>query len=100
LKIINLRTVASEDIGAAATWYEHQRPGLGAEFLLELDQTLERIANNPEIYVSAYRSINRALLHRFPYIIYFKNNPERIEVIAVLHQSRGGAYTRKRIERQ
>ncbi len=99
MKIIHLRTVASKDIGAAATWYEQQRPGLGAEFLLELDQTLERIANNPEIYVSVYRSTNRALLRRFPYIIYFKINNERIDVVAVLHQSRGHTYIKKRIEK-
>ena len=32
--------------------------------------------------------VRRALLHKFPYSIYFVNEPEAIAIIAVLHQHR------------
>ena len=99
MKQLLIRHAAAKDIEAAATWYEHQRPGLGAEFTLELDQALERISNNPKIYSLVYRSVSRTLLHRFPYTVYFKNDADRIDVIAVLHQSRGHTYTKKRLKK-
>jgi len=32
--------------------------------------------------------VRRALLHKFPYSIYFANEPDAIAIIAVLHQHR------------
>jgi plasmid stabilization system protein ParE len=32
--------------------------------------------------------VRRALLHKFPYSIYFVNEPDAVAIIAVLHQHR------------
>ena len=67
-------------------WYEAQRPGLGVEFVLELDAAMERAARSPEVYAMQYREARRVLLHRFPYSVYFVFENRVIEVLAVLHQ--------------
>jgi plasmid stabilization system protein ParE len=79
---------ASLDIEEAARWYEAQRSGLGIEFVLEADFAIERIQENPKLYLQLYRGIRRVLLHRFPYAIYFFANDTETRVLAVLHQAR------------
>jgi plasmid stabilization system protein ParE len=79
---------ASLDIEEAARWYENQLIGLGVEFVLEVDCTIEKIQNNPKLYLQSYRTARRALLHRFPYAIYFVVNDRAIHILAVLHQVR------------
>jgi len=70
----------------AATWYEAQRPGLGVEFILQLDAAIERAGQFPEGYATQYRETRRVLMRRFPYAIYFMFENGVVEVFAILHQ--------------
>lgn len=76
------------DIQAAALWYEDQRPGLGMRFLGELDEVFRRIENNPRQFPQLEGEARRALLHRFPYGVYFAESADHIAVLAVLHLHR------------
>lgn len=44
---VRLAVRAVEDISAARDWYDEVDPGLGAEFLTELDRVLERLMMFP-----------------------------------------------------
>ena len=44
-----VRPEAAQDIEEAASWYEEQSRGLGREFLEEVDRSLQRIAEQPEL---------------------------------------------------
>ena len=83
-----VRPEAQSDIRDAARWYEDREPGLGVRFLSEIRTSLQHISDNPLIFPIIEDDVRRALLHRFPYSIYFVNDPEAIAVIAVLHQHR------------
>lgn len=83
-----LRKEAEEDIRAAYDWYEHQRPGLGRAFLIEIDRILGGVEERPDAYVQCFKSVRRALCMRFPYAIYFIHKNSNIMVLAVLHQRR------------
>lgn len=76
------------DIQAAAVWYEDQRSGLGASFLEELDHVFGRIVNNPRQFPRLEDEVQRALLRRFPYGVYFHAGEGNIHVLAVLHLHR------------
>jgi toxin ParE1/3/4 len=76
------------DAEEAASWYERRRPGLGLRFLDELDDALKRVAEAPFQFPVIHGAVRRALLHRFPYSVYFLAGDEQLEVIAVLHQHR------------
>ncbi len=88
---ISIEPVALSDIEGAATWFESQRPGLGTEFILELDHSIERVGTNPEAFAQVYRVFRRALLRRFPYALYFTYESDLIRVtqfcISTAHQS-------------
>jgi len=96
LNRVNIQPQASAEAEEAAAWYENQRPGLGAEFVLELDAAIERAAKNPNIYVILYQTARRVLLHRFPYAVYFVHESSVIEVFAILHQQRNQLVWQKR----
>lgn len=86
-----LRPKAEADIQAIYDWYESKRPLLGEEFLTSLRQKLEEIRENPELFPILYKNVRRALLRRFPYLVFFVIAPRYIAILAVLHASRDPA---------
>jgi plasmid stabilization system protein ParE len=92
-----VRPEAQTDIREAARWYEDRESGLGLRFLGEIRTSLQHIANNPLMFPIIEEDVRRALLHKFPYSVYFVNEPEVIAVIGVLHQHRRpGAWKSRR----
>ncbi len=88
MKPILVRPAAAADIEEAFHWYEGQRPGLGDGFRFELKATLDRVAANPQLYQVLHRNTRRALLRRFPYGVFYREYPEAIVVVAVMHGRR------------
>jgi plasmid stabilization system protein ParE len=86
-----LRPRAENDIQAAFEWYESQRSELGDQFLVAVRERLEGIRKFPDANPVVYRSIRRAVVSRFPYLIFYIVRPERITVLAVLHHARNPA---------
>lgn len=83
-----IRSAAKEDLKAAVSWYNKQRKFLGTEFLGEVDRTIQRILLNPRGFRIAHQDQRVALVTRFPYLVYFRILPSRIEILAVLHARR------------
>ena len=78
--------------------YEGARAGLGEEFLEAVGRVVGLIGEHPEAGPLVFRDIRRALLHRFPYSLYYRLEPaERLaEVRAVVHQRRHSRTWRRR----
>ena len=94
---VNIQPSAEAEADEAAAWYEAQQPGLGIEFILELDAAIERAAETPLAYERIFREVRRVLLRRFPYAVYFIFEREFIEVFAVLHQQRAPSRWQSRV---
>ena len=93
---IRLRPEAEEDLADAAVWYEAQRSGLGQEFLDRVFSTFNLIAERPNMHSNVHRSTRRALLHRFPFGVYYRIETDTIVVVAVMHSSRNPRLWKKR----
>lgn len=85
---VYVRPEARDDIEQASTWYERQRPGLGDNFLEQVLDALDRIAENPETYPVVHRQTRRAVLRRFPFGVFYRVEVDAIVVIAIMHGSR------------
>ena len=83
-----LEPEAQADLGEAFLWYETQRLGLGSEFLAEVALVLERIERMPESFAIIRGQTRRALLHRFPYAVFYVFDPDVVGVTAVMHGRR------------
>ena len=85
---IQVRPEAEDDLAEAALWYEAQRLGLGRRFLDEVEAVFAAIAERPLRFPPLHRQTRRALLHRFPYGVYYLAEADRIVVVAVMHARR------------
>ena len=77
------------EIRESAKYYEDRVPGLGADFLAELDAGLNRILSFPEAWSPLGDCYRRCNLRRFPFsIIYSIHRDEEVIIVSVFHQSR------------
>jgi plasmid stabilization system protein ParE len=86
-----LRPRAENDIQSAFEWYESQRAGLGEEFLTAVREKLEAVRDYPGANPIIYRDVRRAVVSRFPYLIFYVARPTQVAVLAVLHHARNPA---------
>ena len=70
----------------ARDWYESQLKGLGYRSAGQLDQAIQKAHQNPQHYQAVHREIRRVLVRRFPDAVFFVVEPERVVVLAILHQ--------------
>lgn len=82
---VQVRRAAELDIAEAQLWYEAQRNGLGTEFHSEISQVIERLGESPLIYQIVYKDVHRAIVRRFPYLIWYRVFGEVVTVIACTH---------------
>ena len=87
---------AEQELHAAAERYDAQQPGLGDAFLRSLDACLARVQRFPRSFPEDEHGIRSALLRRFPYVVLFRVDERRIEVIAVWHGRRDPAGWQRR----
>ena len=95
---VRFTPLAEADVGDAYADYEAARSGLGDEFLAEVGRVLDLIGAYPEAGPEVHRGLRRALVHRFPYSLYYRlaREAELVEVRAVLHQRRHSRTWRRR----
>jgi len=91
-----IRPEAAGDIEDGYNWYEQAKLGLGEEFLAAVRERLDSAIARPEQFPVVHRSIRRALLHRFPYSLLYRVEPEAILVVAVFHAKRDPGVWRAR----
>ena len=88
---------AEEEMTEAAIFFENQAVGLGAEFLDEIERTIEKIQRHPEIGPVVVDDLRRCLLVRFPFSLIYSLEPDGLLIVAVAHQRRRANYWRKRV---
>jgi plasmid stabilization system protein ParE len=94
---LELTPEARAEITRAAAWYNERGVGLGQRFVLAVDQTIERIRQHPFAWTEIEAGIRRALVHKFPYSIFYTVQDTRIRIQAVTHQRRRpGSWRRPR----
>ncbi|MBI3901714.1 MAG: type II toxin-antitoxin system RelE/ParE family toxin [Nitrosomonadales bacterium] len=96
MRQVVFRKQARRELDEAGDWYEKERAGLGMEFLAEIQNLTQRIANTPEQFPALYRDVRKAVARRFPYCIYFRERNQRIVVLAVFHSARNPAVWQQR----
>ncbi|MEQ1575154.1 MAG: type II toxin-antitoxin system RelE/ParE family toxin [Vicinamibacterales bacterium] len=85
---LDVRPEAELDAQEAGSWYEGERVDLGAKFLLELCATFVRIEQAPLQFPLVSGDIRRAILHRFPFGVFFIEEGDVATVLAITHLHR------------
>ncbi len=92
-----IRPEAKSDLLDAFRWYQQQRPGLGLDFKLCVDEVISKIQRNPHIHKKIFQGIRRSVTRRFPFGVFYTVENERIIILAVLHARRDPTKWKSRI---
>lgn len=94
---VKILTPADTDAVEAALWYDAQSPGLGAEFMAEVNAAAQRLAENPEVHRVRFADVRRAPVKRFKfYGLYYLIQIREVWVISVHHGRRHPRWLRER----
>ena len=85
------------DIAEAQVWYETQQTGRGAAFHSEISQVIDRLAASPLIYQVVHRDIRRAIVRRFPYLVWYRVAAETVVVLACTYAGRDPVQVKDRL---
>lgn len=84
---VRLTLEAEADLGEVLAWYTERGAALGLEFLASVADVLRRIEALPRSAPEVHRGIRRALLHRFPYCVFYLLESEGPVVLGCFHAS-------------
>jgi len=89
---------AQTELEGAAEWYEGRVEGLGFKFLILVDEALQEIEASPSGFPRWERDtrFRKFVMQRFPYVIFYREAADQIDVVAVAHGAREPGYWRKR----
>jgi plasmid stabilization system protein ParE len=86
---VTFKPAARPEFVEAIAWHEKQRPGLGREFVLEVESALQHAQVNPEHFPKVRQQARKIRLQRFSsYSIYFAVKDGAFSILAVFHGSR------------
>lgn len=97
---IRFQPEAEAELAEARVWYALQREGLDDALMQRVDEALQRILRAPYAYQVVYRQFRRAVLHQFPFAIFYQPTDDEIRVFAIYHSSRDPKKLRSRVFRQ
>ena len=90
------RPAARAEFVGAALWYEARQPGLGAQFVAEIDHAVDLAANYPDRYPIKHQEVRSVRARRFPYSVFYSVEAEQIVVLAIFHARRDPAIWQER----
>lgn len=92
-----LRRAARCEFDEATEWYEERKVGLGAAFVLAVNETLLRIAKRPDLYPLVLEGVRECIVQGFPYCVYYRVLNDSIDMLAVFHTSRDPTTWKRRV---
>lgn len=88
MKLTRFHPDADTEMLDAAVWYESQQCDLGKRFLVSVQDALNRIELNPELYAFVDGDVRRCLTKTFPFGVLFRVKTDYIVIMAVMHLHR------------
>ena len=96
MKTVKFHPDAEDEMIAAAQYYESQQSQLGRRFLTSVQDAINRIVINPRLYQTIDLDVRRCLTKVFPFGILFRELPDKVVIMAVMHLHRDPDYWKNR----
>lgn len=90
---------ADREMIEAARYYQSLSSGLGDDYLAEVERAVQSIASSPQTWPVLEGDLRRRLIKRFPFVILYRIEPNKILIVAVAHLRKKPGYWKKRINR-
>ena len=83
---------AAEHLESVA-FFEFKKPGLGASYLAEFKNVLDKVCKFPHSYpIEKQPDIRRIQIKRFPFTVLYRETSGKLQVLAVAHHRRSPHY--------
>ena len=97
MKLFRFHPEAQIEMVESAKYYETEQEGLGKRFLEAVRAATRRVCLFPAIYQRVQDNIRQCSVDRFPFGIVFRERPDHVQIIAVVHFRRDPNYWKRRI---
>lgn len=93
MTVLVLRPAAVADVTEAHAHSHGLVDGLDDRSVVALDELSARPTEFPRSapLVAGYRDVRRAVVRGFPYVVFFRHQPDRIDMLRILHPARSDA---------
>lgn len=95
---IELSSEAEDDFEKSYEFYATENEKTADNYYKEVDNSLKKIANSPQLYPKVHRNVRKYVIKKFPFIIYYKVTNLVIRIIAIFHASRNPEIWKNRTE--
>jgi plasmid stabilization system protein ParE len=95
-KKLNFHEEAEQEFLAAAEWYLERSELAALNFVQQVTLALQLIADFPMRWPKYFNSSRKFTLRRFPFLVVYRELPEKIQILAVAHGSRRPGYWKSR----
>jgi plasmid stabilization system protein ParE len=85
---VRILSAAEYEFLDAVHYYNDECPGLGFEFAAEVQNTIDRIRNNPEAWAQLSSRIRRCLTQRFPFGVIYELAHDEVLIVSIMHMNR------------
>lgn len=96
-RVLIVIKAAEADILHGYRSYEAKQRGLGSRYLDEIEAAFDRVTGNPFHYQEVEPDIRRAVVHTFPYLVFYTFDEESVHVLAIIHGAQDPAYINERL---
>jgi plasmid stabilization system protein ParE len=102
---LELDPEAAREVEAVFDWYEQRQPGLGVDFTAQLDEDLSLLGESPRTAplwrgaASQQLGVRVFVMRRYPFLLPYLVQEERMVVLAVAHVRRRPGYWLRRLKR-
>lgn len=87
--VVKKLPLAEQDTVDAAIWYEERQPGLGDDFLVEVDHAVRALGESALHHRIRFANVRRAPMPRFKfYGVYYVVREEEVWILAIFHGRR------------
>jgi len=97
MKPVKFHLQAECELAESVDFYNDRVPGLGDDFFVAVKLAGRQIQADPVRRPLRRDGTRQIRMQRFPYAIVYRDQPERIEIVAVAHGARRPGYWRKRL---
>lgn len=88
---------AEVELWEAVAYYEDKAPGLGLDFVVEVEHAIQVLQQSPKRWPLRNDGTRRCCMHRFPFVIVYTYVQEQLWVVACAHSKRKPGYWSDRI---
>jgi len=97
MKPLTFLPPAEEDLTEAYLYMLTRSHGLAEALLRCVESAAQQVQHNPQAWHPVGFGVRRKRVARFPYALLYREYPERLVVLAVMHLSRDPDYWKDRV---